>query len=268
MNFLRRPSPPLFALAAVRNNPGRLIRSAEVSARLGTWAAWAQFMIGAPTALFAGMIPVSIGWRIFREPRRRSTLIDVLLLIFLLGYAFVHWLIAFNTYDRYLLPILPVFAILAARAGGWLWGMLHRRISRPELMVAAGAVVLSLISGGIDAAGGNTIYNAERRAVCDMIGLADYLNALPTATVIYDHWLGWGLSYYLGAWNDKRRVYYPTPSTLAQAAAALPEREPRYFPVPSNRPMEVWLEPLEAEGFEVERVYASGGCVVYRLTPR
>ncbi|MDX2161363.1 MAG: glycosyltransferase family 39 protein [bacterium] len=264
---LRRPSPPLFVLAAARNDPGRLLRSDEVLPHLGEWLTWGQFIVGAPTLLFTLTLAVSTVWRTVHEAARRHTMTDLILLGFGIGYFFVHWLVAFNTYDRYLLPLLPLMAVLAARACAWLWGMLRRRLSRPELIVAAGAVTLSLIGGAREAAEGRSIYNAEREATAGIIALADTLNALPTATVIYDHWLGWSLGYYMGAWHDKRRVYYPTPGALAEGARLLPEREPRYLPAPSNMALHVWLDALSAAGFSAERTYAAGGYVVYRLTP-
>jgi len=200
-------------------------------------------------------------------PQARETAVDLLIALYLLGYVFVHWLLAFNTYDRYLLPVVPLLAILAARSGFWLWGLLSRWISRPEMVVTAGAIIISLLTGGRDAAEGRSIYNAERIEQGNILALADYLNTLPTATVIYDHWLGWQLSYYMGAWTDKRRVYYPTPDTLMQDAAQLAEHEPRYFPAPAAQSFNVWQNELERAGFVVERVYLSGGFAVYRIVP-
>ncbi len=264
---LRRPSPPLLALAAANNSPGRLIRSDEVVPRLITWLEWGQFAIGAPTLFLTALSPLALSWRVRKLPQTREAAADLLILIFIFGYTFAHWLIAFNTYDRYLLPLVPLLAILAARTGFWLWAILARWISRPELSVAAGAVVISLLTGGWNAAQGGSIYNAERYEQGDLIALADYLNGLPTASVIYDHWLGWQLGYYLGAWHDKRRVYYPTPHALAEEAAALSEQEPRYFPAPTSQAFEVWREALEGAGFSVERVYLAGSYAVYCLIP-
>ena len=261
---LRRPSPPLFALAAANNSPGRLIRSDEVIPRLITWLEWGQFAVGAPTLFLTAFSPLAVTWRVRRLTQTREAAADLLIVLFIVGYTFVHWLIAFNTYDRYLLPIVPMLAILAARTGFWLWAMLSRWITRPELTVAAGAVVISLLTGARDT---HSIYNAERYEQGDIIALADYLNALPTATIIYDHWLGWQLGYYLGAWNDKRRVYYPTADALAADAVRLTETEPRYFPAPASQSFEVWREALEGAGFVVERVYLAGSYTVYRLVP-
>jgi hypothetical protein len=90
-----------------------------------------------------------------------------------------------------------------------------------------------------------------------IILLADEINALPFGAIVYDHWRGWELGYYLGAWSDKRRVYYPDPYTLAQDSLNNPETATRYFIVPSRfiersaENYEIWLSSLRDVGYEV-----------------
>jgi hypothetical protein len=96
--------------------------------------------------------------------------------------------------------------------------------------------------------------------------LADFLNAKPLGAVVYDHWLGWELGYYLGEWTDKRRVYYPTPEALVSDALKLDDPAPRYFVAPTREPVAPWLDALRRAGYAVERVYQQQGFAVYELT--
>jgi 4-amino-4-deoxy-L-arabinose transferase-like glycosyltransferase len=266
-DFARAPSPSMFVLAAANNTPSGLVTADDLVPRLNAWLTHVQFMLGAPTLLLGIVIPIAVIEHAWGRVILRETRADLILLGFTLGYLLAHWWVAFNTYDRYLLVIVPSMGVLGARAGAWLWRVLRRAISQPEMMVAAGALLLSMLSGAINAASGETAYNGERRQYAGIIALADYIAALPTATVIYDHWSGWQLGYYLGAWHDKRRVYYPTPDALVSDALVLPENEPRYFVAPSSVDAAVWLDALRAAGFAVERSYAAQGYVGYRVLP-
>jgi hypothetical protein len=85
----------------------------------------------------------------------------------------------------------------------------------------------------------------------------------------------------MGAWSDKRRVYYPSPQTLAESFAENPESAPRYFvfpdfssdsplwnaSTPDTPPLEAWLEVLRDAGFTVSSapVFEVGGFTVYEV---
>lgn len=262
----------LWALADANNNPARLIRANEVSPRLSIWFERGRFLIGSPTILFVAAALLATGVRIVREPRRRSTLVDVILLTYALAYLLTHWLIAFNTYDRYLLPLLPVMAILGARGAIWLWRLIGRRLPPQEMIVIAAAFALVLALNGWNASAGQVNVGGDggngARGVYEGIdALADFLNAQSPGAIIYDRWLGWQLGYYLGEWTDKRLVHYPTPEALAAGALAQHDPAPRYFPVPVDEPVAVWLDALRGSGFTVDQVYATARFAVYRLVP-
>ena len=109
-------SPQSFwALNAARNNPGRVIRSDELVPRLETWARWLHYVTGAPLlnlVLLAGaIVNLGSGWR----SRTRAALCDWLIAIWAIAFLATHWLVAVNTYDRYLHPLVPFLLILAAR---------------------------------------------------------------------------------------------------------------------------------------------------------
>jgi hypothetical protein len=108
---LRNSPPSVLALAAANNAPERWPRPDELLPRLLTWWGYADTWTGWPFALVLLLIG---GWLLLE--RRRVTVVEWLLAGYTLLYLLAHWLLPFNTYDRYLLPILPLVLVLMARA--------------------------------------------------------------------------------------------------------------------------------------------------------
>jgi hypothetical protein len=62
--------------------------------------------------------------------------------------------------------------------------------------------------------------------------LAAELRALPPGSVLYDHWLGWELSFYL--FDGPATIsWFPTPEALAADLRAFGRSSPRYLAVPA-----------------------------------
>ncbi|MBI5666642.1 MAG: hypothetical protein HZC41_01430 [Chloroflexi bacterium] len=262
----RGQSVSLWALAAANNDPGRLIRADEVLPRLAQWVSYGQWFAGYGwlTAVLTIFAALTFLRRLVRQPRRRETLFDALLLAYLLAYFLLHWVVAFNTYDRYLLPLLPVTLLLLARGLDWILPVGTRSIVSLQMLL----LIIGLLGvlPALDAAKGRIPIGGDRGQHDGIDALAAYLNQKPLGTIIYDHWLGWELGYYLGVWSDKRRVYHSTPAALAADARLQPDPAPRYFPVPAGQPVQPWLDALRAAGFGVSLVYDDGRFHVYELT--
>jgi hypothetical protein len=263
----------MWALAAANNDPGRLIRADEILPRLTAWLDYGGWLLGAPvlTAALAGVALLSVGWRVVREPRTRETLLDVLLLTYIAAYGWLHWLVAFNTYDRYLLPVLVPLALLT---GNTLKNIIQRRrdteaqrtFSFTSVSLFLCVSVLCLVPA-LRAGEGRGSVGGDRGEHDGIESLAAYLNGRALGAIIYDPWLGWELGYYLGEWTDKRRVYYPTPRLLAEDAARQPDPAPRYFVAPADEPVGVWLDALRGAGFTMAQDYVAAGFVAYELLP-
>lgn len=240
----RYPSTSVFALAAVNNNPERFfIRLDELLPRLSIWLEYSSTFFGAWWLTFP--LVVSGVWAMLQSGGR-------LIGLYIAAYFVLHWLIAFNTYDRYLLPIIPLLAIMIGR------GLAQPRRFRRVLMV--GLCVMMGLSP--------MRFSTDTRARDpEIIGLAHHVNAKPLGAIVYDHWLGWEMGYYLGAWSDKRRVYYPEPQILADDALLNPDPAPRYLIAPIEQDVSAWLEPLRENGFGVALDYRNGRYIVYRVTP-
>lgn len=163
--------------------------------------------------------------------------------LWLLAYSVGHLLIFEALYERYLLPV-AILGGIAALTAATDWG----RSAHSAFLLRR--VVCYLMSGLLLAGLGAWLGIAANSASCAVGGahacrplwmldddrhdspimrIAADVNALPVATVVYDHWLGWLLNYYMGPWHDKRIVYYPSPDALIAGIRALEERGPRYF---------------------------------------
>jgi 4-amino-4-deoxy-L-arabinose transferase-like glycosyltransferase len=261
-----RPETSLFTLASA-NNPTRLIRSSEITPRLQVWLGYAGFLLGPPALTFGlsmGSFGLLLG-RIWHRPYQRETLIDLILWVYMLLYGLAHWLMAWNLYDRYLLPVLPLLVLVTARLLNQ--AFTHWR-KAPRLTVAVLTVFVGVgLVYSLAASEHRLPLHREQLRYQGIESVAAFLNERPVATVVYDHWLNWELGYYLGAWNDKRRVYYPTPQALVADALRLCEDGTRYFPVPNDRHVLPWLLALDQAGFDPHPVHQTRNFTVYALIP-
>jgi 4-amino-4-deoxy-L-arabinose transferase-like glycosyltransferase len=249
-------------LGYARNNPGRLIRSDEVGPRLQDWTHWLSMITGsaALTTLLIGIIILWLVWRLWRG-RSRWTAIDLQIAGFGLGFLAWHWLIAFNTYDRYLHTLIPLVLLLAARAGVGFWNLagINRR---PLVVLLAG--ILMLPSALITLRGQAGIGGDQGRHQ-GIDTLANYLNNELSGQIVYDHWLGWELAYYLGSSPNVIVLYSPLPEALAADMAEQPA--PRYFVAPSAAQAAPWLNALHRADILESINYSDPAhrFVVYRL---
>jgi 4-amino-4-deoxy-L-arabinose transferase-like glycosyltransferase len=252
------------SLGYTRNNPGRLIRSDEVLPRLETWLRWLSFSTGSDVlniALLAG----GVVWlaRGLQHGRRRATATDWLIAGFGIAFLAWHWLIAFNTYDRYLHTLVPFVLLLAARVITGLWRMTHTRSG--VLLALLIATLLVMIPGTLRTLRGDAPLGGDRGQHTGIDTLADYVNTHLRGQIVYDHWLGWELAYYLGTWPDVIVLYTPLPEVLADDMVA--QNHPRYFVVPSPDHAAPWLAALRRAGITISTVYddTTHRFVIYRL---
>jgi hypothetical protein len=227
----------------------------ELSARLTAWVDRLSVLFGPPALTGALLLTGGLAGAAVRSPGRRWA---ALCWATSAAYLALHTLGAFNTYDRYLLPLVPMLALgigagLAAVTQG-------RRRLNVALMLALMAALALTPPGYPD---------DDRARDREIVALARWLNARPLGTILYDHWLGWQMGYYLGPWSDKRRVYYPDPLTQARDALDNPDRAPRYLIAPADAPVRPWLAALAEAGFEVAPIAVHGArhYRVYHLLP-
>jgi 4-amino-4-deoxy-L-arabinose transferase-like glycosyltransferase len=274
--------PDWWALNSVNNNPGRFIRAEEIAPRFATFGGYAMMIfplwgmgwlsvitnltpapspqtereIGRVGYGAAEMINFQSRIKLFNPhnfhflyaPLRKrrgnggEVLFDLLLTASTLGSLSFLWLVAFNTYDRYLLALAPFVLMLVARV--------LVRIGLVRAMVISLLVVIFLTPplhiGGDDG------------AYTGIDQLAVRLNALPAGTVVYEHWLGWELGYYLGAHPAIKLVWLPTVRDLINAP------KPSYLVAP-QREAAAWLDELSKAGINFQKVYTFGRFAVYEV---
>jgi 4-amino-4-deoxy-L-arabinose transferase-like glycosyltransferase len=170
--------------------------------------------------------------------------------LWLLGFMAIHVVLTLNLFDRNLILLLPVMAILVAEGFVKMGG--NYSASTKIISVPLFLCVSALSFSAFVAAWGNLPIGGDDGRHDGINELADYLNSKPVATVVYDTWLDWELDYYMGQWTDKRRVFYPSPELLLVDAVALDEIGSRYFIVPRWIDESAWLETLREAGFSVK----------------
>lgn len=263
---LARAPRSYLTLAWARNNPGRLIRPEEVIPRLRAWWDWLGFLTGSPllTALLLGAVALMLA-RSLRHTHDRRTLLTWVLAGFVIAFLGWHWLIAFNTYDRYLVPLIPLLALLIGQTAAHLFTRIPHQpaLHRGALVL----FVLIFIPGTLNVMHGEVPLGGDHGDYAQIDRLADRLCQYPTGTVVYDHWLGWEMAYYLGQDPPVTVRYMALPSDLSdemRRAAA-----PRLFMTPAFAEIGPWLDALRQAEVLTEPIYTTpnGRFTLYRLTP-
>lgn len=259
-----------------RNNPGRLVRSDELWPRLEQWRHWLSFITGSrvvnagltaliPAWLFAGLLShTPPRHNLQHMSKAQTTIVDGLLAGYSLAFLGWYWLIAFNTYDRYLHPLIPLLILLAARALIGLWCFTGTQ--RATLVAGVGLLTVLLLPGTITVLNGDAAIAGDQAQHTGIDTLANYLNTELASETIYDHWLGWELAYYLGPAPQVHLRHVVLPEALP-ADLATQINPPRYFVAPSPDHAAHWLAALHRAGINTACVYIdpTHDFIVYRL---
>lgn len=266
----------------IRNFGGvRLSWSWEIWPRF--WA-WVELWQTAVSPLIFILLIVAIGWLLFQHLRPsqtcqvylsqpsllkgkpdRSKNADRLLFIFILGYSLFHWLWAIPVWDRYLLPLLPLLALLVARAYGELLAYLPP--AAPILQFRGAFVILALlfISASWPARNGRYLLGSFPEADQGAADIAAALADAPYGTVLYDHWFSWQWRYHL---FDKRVFvsWFPHGQALATDLVAFGEDgSPRYLALPNTAVAQPIIRTVQNAGFRLTAVAHSDHIILYKI---
>jgi hypothetical protein len=239
----------------------RFIWPHEVGTRLRGWLELARYLFVSPVAngvLLMGL--PALVWHALHN-RTHEALIDLLFVSFLLAYFFLHWLWAFPVWDRYLLPLAPILAILLGRIVSLISSLIHR-VVHPFIPVHAHHLpfaichllfaIFLVLPAWNAAAHSHYPVGGDHGAYDGIDQVSAFLNSQPEGTVVYQHWLGWEYDYYLFD-GPISLAYWPTPAWLAQDVMVFGTRAPRYITFPA------WESPARVEQALAE--------VSYRLNP-
>ncbi len=243
----------------------RFIWPHELGTRLRGWADLARYLYVSPVvngALLFGL-PVLTWHALLHRPRTHKAAIDLLLVSFLLVYFFLHWLWAFPIWDRYLLSLLPILAILLGRIVTLLISWLqHISLNLPatrhcSFFIVHCSLFIALIFPAWNAAAHSHYPVGGDHGAYDGIDhVAAFLNSQPEGTVVYQHWLGWEYDYYLFD-GPISLAYWPTPAWLAQDVCAFGAQDPRYITFPAWESSARVEQALAEVGFGLSPVLAT-----------
>lgn len=236
----RATVPDFWTLNAFNNTPGRFIRANEMLPRLMRWWSYLSAVVPLPVIGWLAvpiqrlMLPrnsASTAW----QAGEQSLLIDLILTTYLIASLAALWLIAFNTYDRYLHTLVPFTLILTGRVLLPICTGLLKRYGLAAALVAA--CLMPFLAY-------HSTTEPDRNAGIDQI--AATLNALPAGSIIYDYWLGWELGFYLGDNPHVQIIWEPSIDDLVTAI----RQQSGYFVGP-RRALEDWLGTLQEMGISV-----------------
>jgi hypothetical protein len=167
-------------------------------------------------------------------PRMRGpNRIDLAILAFVLCYLLLHWLVDFQVWDRYLLSLIPLLALLAARASSALGAAIPSGSWRTAYAIGLGlTLIIGLARPALQATRSELPLGGDHGAYDGIDELATYLRSqAPHNSVLYHYWLGYHYRFYLyGA--SLRLHWYPDAEDLRHDAYVY-RREPRYIAFPA-----------------------------------
>lgn len=254
---------------------------AQWPSRATAWARQLGYLFGMPALSAAVLLFVSaVGARGLRrsgeEPESHA--VDAILALYIAGYLALHIVVTFQPWDRYLLPLVPLVCILAARGLASVWERLALRSFPGMKTLSALGLAGTLVCAAWLGAAGRLPIGGDHGAYSGLDQVVAVLRSQPANTVIYHRWLSWHYDYYLYDTPQERR-WWDSGWKLAADAAGTARNEP-------DRPQWVALPAWEAEAavglrpaladhelalMEVERIYRPDGSrsfTLYRIVPQ
>ena len=246
------------------------VQAAALVERAAGWLALAGDFWGSTwfSALLAGLLALWIAGSLVSERFARLHAVDLVLLAFVLGFLLLHWLVGFQVWDRYLLALVPLAAMLAARALVALGDAIEATAWRRIYAAGTGlALILMLVRPVWLATQSELPLGGDHGAYDGIDAVAAYMRAeAPPESVLYHYWLGHHHRFYLyGA--PLRQHWYPDLEDLARDATVY-RREPRYIAFPSWRGRTAAEAALVAAGISLTPVLETtrrDGSLSFRL---
>ena len=211
----------------------RFIRPRELVPRFQQWLAAGRYLFasapihvlilaGIPAVLWAGLVER-------RDSRRPLTY--AALVSFLAIYVLLHWFVAFPVWDRYLLTLVPVLALIlgvtVCRVARWAGSG-----ARWVPLGLAALLTAFLTVPAVQASAGRYPIARERDRYHGIDDVTAFLARRPAGTVVYHHWLGWHYRHAL--WEAPLHLaYWPNPEWLARDVQAFGQSGPRFIAFPA-----------------------------------
>lgn len=245
--------------------PQRLAAWWEVWRWLGGWTVGTVVLI-----LLCGLVVVGLFVR-----RQAGQVGDFFILCFVFAYLSLHVIFSFQVWDRYLLGLAPLLALLAARGLQMGWGQL---VAWPRLRLGLSALLLAvLLWGGGLAARAHIPVGGDHGAYSGIEVVAAYLreNVPAEHGVLYQRWLGWQWKWYLGD-SAVGHVYWADTAMLVSDVQRNPTGYSRFIVFPAwhdgERPAVVAAlsaihQRLEPRLFVAPQAESAPRFAVYQIVP-
>ncbi len=187
-----------------------------------------------------------------------------LILLWSLGFLLLHLVSSVQIWDRYLLPLAPMVALLAAY--GWHYRPQPQRRHWQGIGVA---LLLLLLPPAWTAAKGGLPLGGDHGAYQGLVEATAWLRThAPTNVVIYHQALGWQAQFYFyaeratGAYELR---WFSHPLHLAADAAKLPYRR-RFLLQPQWSAMHNLSPTMTMHNLQFNQRYRQGEIVIYEIT--
>ena len=192
---------------------------------------------------------------------------DWIFTLFTLAFLLAHIILSFQVWDRYLLGLIPILALLLARILLLPWAILkqHWLGHQPKFLPVASLITglalvylltLTLAHPVQDAANARYPLGSHSHALSGIEQIVAYLQGNTNAgTTLYHHWLGYHYRFYL--YDTPLRLHWSPDSGDLIHDATIYRREPRYIGFASWRDSQAIESALAAAGIELAPVHES-----------
>ncbi len=279
-----REQPSAFFEQSYLNYGGLFLDVANFKER---WAGFADLLAYGPgSPLLNGLLVIGCPWLLLHGSHqlykaRKSIgleqsafMSDLWLALFSLLFFLWHTILSFQVWDRYLLGLVPLLALLLGRVLLWPWQILQRRVpahrhswlNGATTLILAGILMTAQIGLVQDAIKGRYPLGSNSRSIQGIEQIVAYLQGNVGAnSTLYHHWLGTHWRFYL--WHYPYDLqFWQTPAELAGHAKA-----GQYLAYPTWRSDTAIRIALVEAGFqlvEVSRAYSVEGApsiILYQI---
>lgn len=258
---LLRGSGPTLASQQLSSFGGiRVSYSWELWPRVAAWAEQWRYVLRSEILSFIVILSLPLYLALIIHDDDKSTVIDQILTLFVIGYFVVHWFLAIPAWDRYILPLLPLVGIVLAR---YILRVINFVLDElPEtaryktrLNQLFWIIPLTLLvfqgQGILDAYEGRLPIGGQPDADQGVSAAVEMLSETPYGSVLYDHWYSWQLRYYL---FDSRTFisWFPDNDSLQQDLLVFGrDGNPRYILLPTDGIANPTARSIEEAGFSL-----------------
>ncbi len=266
--------------SAARYGGLKIVPAERVVPRFLSWLRQLQYLTGSRILnyLLLGGVPLLLGYGLWKRRTRRGWLLDWAMAAFFVYFVALHTVLSFSVWDRYVLGLAPVAAVLLARVLLLPCEGLLDRLTRPAWAKTAYLAALAAFLAAVLAQPTHVAsrygfpVGGDHGAFQGIDDVAEYFKAhAAPGSVIFHKWLAWHYSFYM--FDQPVDFYwYPDHQFVLDSARKLPQVE-KYVVFPSWTNPDELRSVLIAGGWEMNEVYQTyrpDGTVsftIYRIEP-